>query len=283
MERRIHYHLEHRLLLNLQPSIQVPLITLRLAVSHLMIGLKRKPRNQLLLYHSITRISSGKRYTTRRLPLVWAPSRPRRVGRIRIQSSVQCKDGRFAWFILGPFAGLEAQKALFDAAIAALGDPAQSLLVLVARPQSPALDAVAQASAELAELGLTNQHLVVDGVSHAAGDNDPLGTAMDQQVQSSLANLPQELIDLPRTDLPLSVSRSSRDQGNTRPLERQESGVACGSVRPARFDARRSWLWTGSSTTLGWRPRSNYDDGQRQHRKNDRRHPGSPIACTSGP
>ena len=127
---------------------------------------------------------------------------------------------------LGPLVGLEAQEALFRAAITALGDPTQSLLVLVARPEPPALQAVAQASAELAELGLINQHLVINGVFSAAENDDPIGVAMEQHARTSLASLPDPLIGLPRTDLPLWP----RGPLGTNALRRVWGGATQGSV-----------------------------------------------------
>ncbi|MGH2899293.1 MAG: TRC40/GET3/ArsA family transport-energizing ATPase, partial [Solirubrobacteraceae bacterium] len=65
---------------------------------------------------------------------------------------------------LGPLAGLQAQRELYGAAVAALGDPAMTTLVLVSRPERSALTEAARASSELRAAGMTCQLLLVNGV-----------------------------------------------------------------------------------------------------------------------
>lgn len=103
---------------------------------------------------------------------------------------------------LGPLAGLTKQRALYDAAVAALADPARTTLVLVARPDAPSLREAERTRAELAAIGIRNQRLVINGVFRASGD-DPLALAWQRGAEAALAGLPAGLADLPRTDLPL--------------------------------------------------------------------------------
>src|SRR5512139_1001811 len=51
---------------------------------------------------------------------------------------------------LGPLAGLQTQKALYDASLRALTDPATTTLILVSRPEQSALAEAARSSRELA-------------------------------------------------------------------------------------------------------------------------------------
>lgn len=77
---------------------------------------------------------------------------------------------------LGPVSGLTAQKKLYEQVVAALKNPTQTLLMLVARAEPMSLAEAARASAELAELGLTNQHLILNGVfSCRAGTVENVG------------------------------------------------------------------------------------------------------------
>ena len=99
---------------------------------------------------------------------------------------------------LGPLAGLEKQKAMYAAAVAALADPHRSRLLLVARPSRSALVEIDRTHRELAEIGLTRQHVVVNGVLPAPSDDtDPLATAIHRREQAALANMPTELRALP--------------------------------------------------------------------------------------
>src|SRR5581483_8692418 len=74
---------------------------------------------------------------------------------------------------LGPLAGLQAQQRLYAETVRALGDPARTTLVLVSRPELPALGEAERTSAELSALGVNNQHLVVNGVFTAMNPEDP--------------------------------------------------------------------------------------------------------------
>jgi len=99
---------------------------------------------------------------------------------------------------LGPLAGLEKQKAMYAAAVAALADPRRSRLLLVARPSHSALAEIDRTHRELAEIGLTRQHVVVNGVLPAPSDDtDPLATAIRHREQTALANMPTALKSLP--------------------------------------------------------------------------------------
>ena len=74
---------------------------------------------------------------------------------------------------LGPLAGLQQQRALYQASLSTLSDAGQTTVVLVARPDAAALAEADRTRGELAELGIHNLHLVVNGLfmAHAAGDS----------------------------------------------------------------------------------------------------------------
>lgn len=107
---------------------------------------------------------------------------------------------------LGPLAGLEAQQKLYQDTVRALCDPAMTTLVLVTRPDVTAFREAARTSQELSNLGVRNQHLIVNGAFHASGSNDPIAVAMERRGQEALAAWPTILVSLPRTSVPLSAN-----------------------------------------------------------------------------
>ncbi len=74
---------------------------------------------------------------------------------------------------LGPLSGLQAQQTLYRDTAQALRDPDQTTLVLVTRPEVSALREANRTSLELQELGVHNQHLIVNGFFKASSVNDP--------------------------------------------------------------------------------------------------------------
>ena len=103
---------------------------------------------------------------------------------------------------LGPLAGLEAQRSLYEATVAALADPEQTTLVLVARPEPSALAEAERTRAELEALGVANQQLVLNGLFTAAA-NDPVALALEQRQRDALADFPPGLAELDRSEVPL--------------------------------------------------------------------------------
>lgn len=112
------------------------------------------------------------------------------------------EQSAFGTSCLGPLAGLEKQRALYESTVRALGDPAATTMVLVTRPEASALAEAARTSAELAALGVRNQRLVVNAVFEVEGD-DPIALALAQRGHQALAAMPGLLRDLPRTTFPL--------------------------------------------------------------------------------
>ncbi|WP_372797992.1 TRC40/GET3/ArsA family transport-energizing ATPase [Pontiella sp.] len=128
---------------------------------------------------------------------------------------------------LGPVAGLADQKALYEDVVNALKNPEQTLLALVARAEPMSLAEAARASAELAELGLTNQHLILNGVfscragtveernlpaatdaeagrseDHSSPTNDPVAQAFSAKSSTAISNMPAVFQSLEKTVVP---------------------------------------------------------------------------------
>ncbi len=101
---------------------------------------------------------------------------------------------------LGPVSGLAAQQVLYERVVAALKDSRRTVLVLVARAEQASLAEAARAGGELYDLGLTNQHVILNGVFQTESP-DPAAQAFASQCQTALAGLPESLAALPRTEI----------------------------------------------------------------------------------
>jgi arsenite-transporting ATPase len=104
---------------------------------------------------------------------------------------------------LGPLAGLKAHQLLYENTRRSLSDEAQTLVVVVSRPDKAPLAEAARASAELRELGVSNQHLVINGVFSLSDPEDPIAQALQDRCRKSLASMPKVLTLMPKTELPL--------------------------------------------------------------------------------
>lgn len=113
------------------------------------------------------------------------------------------KDNDRGASCLGPHSGLKMQEARFNAALAALCDPALTTVVLVARPDRSALAEAGRSAEELRALGLHNQQLAVNGVFRATDPHDGVAHAIEALGQQALDAMPDALRALPRSTVPL--------------------------------------------------------------------------------
>jgi arsenite-transporting ATPase len=104
---------------------------------------------------------------------------------------------------LGPLSGLNAHRALYAASNAALRDATRTTLVLVARPDRSSLAEAERTRAELAQLGMVNVRLILNGVFRAPDSSDPTAVAMETRGRASLETLPAGLRGLARVEVPL--------------------------------------------------------------------------------
>ncbi len=99
---------------------------------------------------------------------------------------------------LGPLAGLEKQREQYKAAVDALADAKRTRLVLVARAQASTLREVARTHEELADIGLRQQYLVINGVlPESAANGDALASAVYSREQAAITAVPDALKTLP--------------------------------------------------------------------------------------
>lgn len=104
---------------------------------------------------------------------------------------------------LGPLSGLKNQQARYAQALAALGDPDRTTLVLVTRPERSALTEAERTRVELVKQGITNQILLINGVFRATDREDLLAARIEAEAQAALDAMAPELRALPTITVPL--------------------------------------------------------------------------------
>ncbi|MCL4789630.1 MAG: TRC40/GET3/ArsA family transport-energizing ATPase [Verrucomicrobia bacterium] len=103
---------------------------------------------------------------------------------------------------LGPLAGLQKQREIYENAVAALADGQRTTLVLVSRAQKAALAEAERTSGELAAIGVRNQRLILNGLFKAS-DSDPVALALERRGAKALTAGATFLARLPVTEVPL--------------------------------------------------------------------------------
>jgi arsenite-transporting ATPase len=100
---------------------------------------------------------------------------------------------------LGPLAGLEPNRQLYSAAVAELTDRDHTTVVLVARPDTSAFREAERTRIELADLGVSNLVLAVNGVFKATSPDDVIARAMQAQQAAAIEAMPRGLAALERS------------------------------------------------------------------------------------
>ncbi|MEI7903222.1 MAG: F0F1 ATP synthase subunit gamma [bacterium] len=106
---------------------------------------------------------------------------------------------------LGPLAGLDKQRAMYESTLAALADANSTTLVLVSRAQKSTLKEAQRASKELALLGVTNQWLILNGLFKTLHRDDRLAMAMERRDQEALLEYDTWLEGMPVTRVHLKA------------------------------------------------------------------------------
>jgi arsenite/tail-anchored protein-transporting ATPase len=104
---------------------------------------------------------------------------------------------------LGPLEGLSSQRALYEASIRTLSDPAATTIVLVSRPEVPALAEAGRTWRELSEVAGAGYHLVVNGVFEATDPGDRLALSLEKRGREAVREMDGALAQLPRSEVPL--------------------------------------------------------------------------------
>lgn len=102
---------------------------------------------------------------------------------------------------LGQLSGLESKKEVYKKAVETLSDGELTTLILVSRPEIAPLIEAERASNELADIGVKNQTLVINGV--LTSFDDSISESLYQKQQRALTEIPQSLQKLTTYMIPL--------------------------------------------------------------------------------
>ncbi|TWT28402.1 arsenical pump-driving ATPase [Planomicrobium sp. CPCC 101110] len=94
---------------------------------------------------------------------------------------------------LGPLAGLEGKKELYAKAVESLSNENKTTLLLVARPDNSSLLEANRAAAELKEIGIQNQLLIINGLLQTHQPEDGVSTAFHNRQRLALQAAPDAL------------------------------------------------------------------------------------------
>lgn len=104
---------------------------------------------------------------------------------------------------LGPLAGLEKQRVIYEATVNTLADAQATTLMLVSRPQLSALREAERTSKELRALGVANQCLVINGVFETKCPEDATAQAMQQRGEDAMQAAHAFITSMPSFIVPL--------------------------------------------------------------------------------
>ena len=104
---------------------------------------------------------------------------------------------------LGPLAGLEKQRGIYEATVNTLADAKATTLVLVSRPQLSALREAERTSKELRALGVANQCLVINGRFETNCPQDVTAQAMQQRGEDAMQTAQAFITSMPSFIVPL--------------------------------------------------------------------------------
>ncbi len=102
---------------------------------------------------------------------------------------------------LGQLAGLEDKKDMYKKAVETLSDGNKTTLILVSRPEVAPLKEAERASKELADLGVHNQVLIMNG--ELTVHDDVISESLYQKQQAALNSIPDSLKNITTYSIPL--------------------------------------------------------------------------------
>ncbi|WP_026675729.1 arsenical pump-driving ATPase [Alkalihalobacterium bogoriense] len=103
---------------------------------------------------------------------------------------------------LGPLSGLAEKQHLYNEAVHALSDKEKTTLLLVTRPDKSAIQEANRASAELFDIGLQNQWLIINGKMQRYEKFDEIAKAFYNRQEQALETLTGRLLKLPTFEIP---------------------------------------------------------------------------------
>jgi len=102
---------------------------------------------------------------------------------------------------LGQLSGLESKREIYKRAVETLADGNLTTLILVSRPEVTPLKEAARASGELADIGVKNQVMVVNGI--LTSYDDIISESLYKKQQAALAGMPEEIRNMKLYSIPL--------------------------------------------------------------------------------
>lgn len=102
---------------------------------------------------------------------------------------------------LGQLSGLESKKEVYKKAVETLADGNLTTLILVSRPEAGPLIEAERASKELAEIGINNQTLVINGL--LTDHDDDISESLYNKQQKALSEMPDGLRNITSYVIPL--------------------------------------------------------------------------------
>lgn len=102
---------------------------------------------------------------------------------------------------LGQLSGLGEKQEIYKRAVENLSDEKMTTLILVARPEAGPLTEAERASRELADIGVKNQALVINGV--LTSYDDAISESFYQKQQRALSEIPDGLKNITTYTIPL--------------------------------------------------------------------------------
>jgi len=102
---------------------------------------------------------------------------------------------------LGQLAGLESKREVYKKAVETLADGSLTVLILISRPEETPLKEAERASKELAEIGVKNQAMIINGV--LTSFDDSISEGLFKKQQKALLDMPQGLKNIITYMIPL--------------------------------------------------------------------------------
>lgn len=161
---------------------------------------------------------------------------------------------------LGQLSGLDAKKDIYKNAVENLADKEKTTLILISRPDTSALAEAERASAELQDIGVGNQLLVINGVLQ--NHDDELSNKIYDKQQKILSHIPYGLKNIQTFEIPLRPYnilgldniRSFFSDKEIKPLENSEeikSTVNLNSVIEDLYTSNKKVIFTMGKGGVG--------------------------------
>lgn len=161
---------------------------------------------------------------------------------------------------LGQLSGLDAKKDIYKNAVENLADKEKTTLILISRPDTSALAEAERASAELQDIGVGNQLLVINGVLQ--NHDDELSNKIYDKQQKILSYIPYGLKNIQTFEIPLRPYnilgldniRSFFSDKEIKPLENSEeikSTVNLNSVIEDLYTSNKKVIFTMGKGGVG--------------------------------